>query len=207
MNIPVLYEDAWFIILDKPSGLLTIPTPKRESRTLTSILDDDAKEKGASYRVHPCHRLDRETSGVIIYAKGKSPQQKMMHVFHERKVKKVYLAFVRGSMEHADGVITKHIEGAPAETRYRLLEKRNGYSVVEVYPVTGRTNQIRIHFGFAGHPILGETKFAFRRDFIVRAKRLCLHALSVEFIHPVTKQKVFVQAPLPPDLTAFLESH
>lgn len=207
MNIPVLYEDNWFIIVDKPSGLLTIPTPRRESRTLTSILDDDAEEKGASYRVHPCHRLDRETSGVIIYAKGKSPQQKMMHLFHEKKVKKVYLAFVRGHMEPPEGQITRPIEGAPSVTRYRILEKRNGYSVVEVLPVTGRTNQIRIHFGAIGYPILGEAKFAFRRDFIVRAKRLCLHAQSVEFPHPVTKQSVFVQAPIPQDLVSFLESH
>ncbi|HNX81341.1 MAG TPA: RluA family pseudouridine synthase [Candidatus Omnitrophota bacterium] len=207
MNIPVLYEDSWLIIVDKPSGLLTIPTPKRESRTLTSILDDDALEKGASYRVHPCHRLDRETSGVIMYAKGKSMQQKMMHLFHEKKVKKTYLAFVRGHLEHAEGQISKPIEGAPAVTQYRLLEKRNGYSVVEVIPVTGRTNQIRIHFGVLGHPILGETRFAFRRDFILRAKRLCLHAQSVEFPHPITKQPVFIQAPLPQDLTAFLESH
>jgi len=207
VNIPVLYEDSWLIIVDKPSGLLTIPTPKRESRTLTSILDDDALEKGASYRVHPCHRLDRETSGVIMYAKGKSMQQKMMHLFHEKKVKKTYLAFVRGHLEHAEGQISKPIEGAPAVTQYRLLEKRNGYSVVEVIPVTGRTNQIRIHFGVLGHPILGETRFAFRRDFILRAKRLCLHAQSVEFPHPITKQPVFIQAPLPQDLTAFLESH
>ena len=84
MNIPIIYEDEWLLVADKPSGLLTVPTPKNEKRTLTSILN-----------LYPCHRLDRETSGLIIYAKDKSTQQKMMDEFRGRKVKKTYLAFVR----------------------------------------------------------------------------------------------------------------
>ena len=88
MNISIIYEDDWLLVADKPSGLLVIPTPKKESRTLTNILNEDLQNRGIPYRLHPCHRLDRETSGLIIYAKGKSVQQKMMHEFKEKKVKK-----------------------------------------------------------------------------------------------------------------------
>ena len=196
MNIPIIYEDDWLLVVDKPSGLLTIPTPKNEKRTLTSILG-----------LHPCHRLDRDTSGLMIYAKGKSAQQKMMALFRESKIKKTYLAFVSGHLEKSQGVIASPIEGQEAASEYRVIEKKQGFVVVEVRPLTGRTNQIRIHFLALGHPVLGETKFAFRRDFAIKAKRLCLHAKALEFMHPFTPQLVHVEAELPPELKEFLRSH
>ncbi len=205
MNIPVVYEDEWLMIVDKPSGLLTIPTPKNETRTLTSILNDDAQAKGFGYRLHPCHRLDRETSGLIIYAKGKSTQNKIMQIFKQRKVKKAYLAFVQGAPPLAEGEIKAAIEGQAAVTRYKTLGKRKGFSIVEAIPLTGRTNQIRIHFKNLGHPILGETKYAFRRDFAIKAKRLCLHARSLEFAHPVTNNNLKLVSQIPLDLEDFLK--
>ena len=208
MNIPVVYEDNWIIVLDKPSGLLTIPAPnQRSSRTLTSILDDDAQEKGLSHRFHPCHRLDRETSGLIIYAKGKSTQQKFLDMFARREIKKHYLAFVSGTPSPSQGSINKPIEGRQSVTKYRTIEKRKGFSVLEVQPLTGRTNQIRIHFKSIGHPILGEARFAFRRDFAIKAKRLCLHAKALEFTHPCTGKAVKIDSGTPQDLEAFLDSH
>ena len=207
MNIPVVYEDDWLLIANKPSGLLTIPTPKKETRTLTSILNEDSVQRGFLYRLHPCHRLDKDTSGLIIYAKGKSAQQKMMALFKESKIKKTYLAFVSGHLEKTQGVIASPIEGQEAASEYRVIEKRQGFVVVEVRPLTGRTNQIRIHFLALGHPVLGETKFAFRRDFAIKAKRLCLHAKALEFMHPFTPQLVHVEAELPPELKEFLRSH
>lgn len=207
MNIPVVYEDDWLLIANKPSGLLTIPTPKKETRTLTSILNEDSVQRGFLYRLHPCHRLDKDTSGLIIYAKGKSAQQKMMALFKESKIKKTYLAFVSGRLEKTQGVIASPIEGQEAASEYRVIEKRQGFVVVEVRPLTGRTNQIRIHFLALGHPVLGETKFAFRRDFAIKAKRLCLHAKALEFMHPFTPQLVHVEAELPPELKEFLRSH
>lgn len=194
-NIPVIYEDPWFLIVDKPAGLLTIPTPKKEPRTLTSIL--------RPYR--PCHRLDRETSGLLIYAKGKSTQKKMMEVFKQKKVKKKYLAFIRGVPKKLKGEIKNPIEGHYALTQYRIINRKNNFSVAEVIPQTGRTNQIRIHFKQIGHPILGETKYAFRRDFKIKAKRLCLHAKGLEFLHPITKEVIRLDIGLPKDLTEFLE--
>ncbi|MCM8796145.1 MAG: RluA family pseudouridine synthase [Candidatus Omnitrophica bacterium] len=195
-NIAVVYEDNWLMVVEKPSGLLTIPTPKKEARTLTSILN-----------LYPCHRLDRETSGLIIYAKGKSIQRKMMRAFKERKIKKRYIAFVRGCPEKPKGKISYPLEGHQAITRYKVIKKYKNFAVVEVEPLTGRTNQIRIHFKKIGHPILGETKYAFRRDFILKAKRLCLHAKELEFIHPVTGREISLTSDLPPYLKEFLIRH
>lgn len=205
MNIPIIFEDDWLLVTDKPSGLLVIPTPKKESRTLTNILNQDLQNRGITYRLHPCHRLDRETSGLIIYAKGKSAQEKMMHEFKERKVKKTYLAFVLGVPFKIQGEINKPIEGKAALTKYKVIEKRKDFAIVEVNPLTGRTNQIRIHFKEIGHPVLGETKYAFRRDFKVKAKRLCLHAQGLEFTHPITKEYMRLHADLPKDLKEFLD--
>jgi len=206
-NIPVVYEDNWLLIVDKPSGLLTIPTPKKELRTLTSILNGELKSKGIFYRLHPCHRLDRETSGLIIYAKGKSIQKKMMEEFKKQRIKKVYIAFIQGRINQHNGQIKKPIEGMYAVTRFRVLEQRRRFSVLEIMPLTGRKNQIRIHFKNIQHPIVGETKFAFRRDYALKSKRICLHARALEFTHPITKKTVSVYANIPRDLEAFLKRH
>lgn len=206
-NIPVIYEDKWLLIVNKPSGLLTIPTPKREKRTLTSILNEQSKNKGFSYRLHPCHRLDRETSGLIIYAKGKSIQKKMTEQFKKHKVKKLYIAFVQGKIKQNNGQIKKAIEGRGAITRFRVLERRGRFSILEIVPLTGRKNQIRIHFKSIGYPIVGETKFAFRKDFALRSKRICLHAKSLEFSHPVMERVVSIDSELPQDLRDFLNKH
>lgn len=196
MNIPVVYEDAWLLVADKPSGLLVIPTPKNEKRTLTSILG-----------LHPCHRLDRQTSGLIIYAKGKSIQKKMMDEFKQKKVKKTYIAFVQGNVSRNQGQIQNPIEGLNAITKYKVIQRKKDFTVVEVMPLTGRTNQIRIHFKQIQHPVVGETRFAFRRDFALKAKRLCLHAKALEFIHPITKESIQLSIDLAKDLKEFLNSH
>ena len=195
------------MVLDKPSGLLVIPTPRGETRTLTSILNDDLAQRGLATNLHPCHRLDRETSGLIIYAKGKSNQKLMMDLFKIRKVHKKYIAFVSGALSKASGTINLPIEEQDAQTVYRVLEKRNGFSIVEVRPTTGRTNQIRIHFKYLCHPILGDTKYAFRRDFAIKAKRLCLHAQELDFVHPVSGKQIHLHVKLPADLQKFLDTH
>jgi len=196
MNIPIVYEDEWLLVADKPSGLLTVPTPKNEQRTLTSILN-----------LYPCHRLDRETSGLIIYAKNKSTQEKVTDQFRGRGVRKTYVAFLRGWPYSNQGEIKHKIEGLSAVTRYKVIAKRKDFAIVEINPLTGRTNQIRIHFKQLGHPVLGETKYAFRRDFTVKAKRLMLHAAKLEFKHPVTGKMLQLKSDLPEDFKEFLNKH
>lgn len=206
-NIPVVYEDEWLLAVDKPTGLLTIPTPKKELRTLNSILNEDLNKRDPCYRLYPCHRLDRETSGLIVYAKGKSMQRKMMEEFWQRKIKKTYIAFIQGRLPKDEGNIRYPIEGRSAVTKYKIIEKRNDFTIVEIMPLTGRTNQIRLHFKQIGHPLVGETKYAFRRDFKLKAKRLCLHAKKLEFAHPITKKIISLDASLPADLKDFLNKH
>ena len=207
MNIPVVYEDDWLLVVDKPAGLLVIPTPKKEHRTLTSILNEDLAQNTKPYRLHPCHRLDRETSGLIIYAKGKSIQAKMMEEFKNKKIKKGYIAFVQGMLAYNQGEVKIPIEGRTAVTRYKVIQRKKDFSVVEITPLTGRKNQIRIHFKQIGHPLVGESKFAFRRDFRLRFKRLCLHAKDLEFVHPMSKKTVRLSIDLPDELGGFLNSH
>lgn len=134
-------------------------------------------------------------------------QKKIMQLFKQRKIKKTYLAFVQGYLTCAEGEIKATIEGQTAVTRYKTMERRSGFSILEVMPITGRTNQIRIHFKKIGHPILGETRYAFRRDFTLKAKRLCLHARSLEFSHPVTNRPLRFISVIARDLQDFLGQH
>lgn len=207
MSINIVYEDDWLLVVNKPSGLLVIPTPKIELRTLTSILNDEIKKKDLSYRLHPCHRLDRETSGLIIYAKGKSTQKKMMDLFKNQKIDKSYIGFVQGHLPNKEGKISYPIEGMSAITRYEVMETRGNFDIVKIRPLTGRTNQIRIHFRRINHPLVGETKFAFRKDYALRAKRVSLHAQALKFIHPVTGKSINLTCSLAWDLEKFLKLH
>ena len=194
-------------MVNKPAGLLSVPTPKHEARTLTSILNQNTQDKGLHYRLHPCHRLDRETSGLVIYAKGKSIEQKMTNAFRDRLVSKRYIAFVHGKLPQPQGVISSDIEGKSALTKYRVVQEKSNYSVVEVSPVTGRTNKIRIHFKNIQHPLVGEDKFAFRKDFALRFKRVCLEAKELNFKHPVTGKNLNLSIDLAADLQKFLNEH
>lgn len=207
MNISIVFEDDWLLVVNKPAGILTVPTPKNESRTLTGILNQDACQRNLKYRLYPCHRLDRQVSGLLIYAKGKSVEAKLINAFRNREIGKKYIAFVHGKLARPQGEINSRIEGKNALTKYRVLEEKSNYSVVEVSPVTGRTNQIRIHFKSIQHPLVGEDKFAFRKDFALRFKRVCLEAEELDFIHPITQKRLCLRLDLADDLKKFLEEH
>lgn len=219
-SIRILYEDDYYIVFDKPPGLLVIPTPKNEQATLVNIVNQQCRSEPNTSRLHPCHRIDRETSGAIIFAKGKRCQKLMMDLFKQRAITKKYVAFVHGELPGRQGEFKKPIKdmrqkkfggrqprGRGAVTRYSVLKVHRQFSVVEVQPVTGRTNQIRIHFSEAGHPLVGDRKYAFARDFSLKFRRTALHAASLEWVHPVTRKNVVVQSELPKDMAEFLVKH
>ncbi|MBI4713565.1 MAG: RluA family pseudouridine synthase [Planctomycetes bacterium] len=213
MNKPysVVYENEHILVVDKPSGLLVIPTPAEEVNTLTGLLNRDFAERGLAAKVHPCHRLDRETSGLIVYAKGKGTQQKIMDQFHNNQVTKRYICFVQGyfgrKAANREGTMKYPLEGRPAITGYRILKYYPaGFTMVEAEPLTGRTNQIRLHFKISGHPIVGERKFAVARAYGVKFRRLALHSSYISFYHPVTGQKMEFKSDLPPDMARFIET-
>ena len=105
----IVYEDDWLIVVDKPSGLLVIPTPKKETNTLTDLLNEELDRRGIEANAYPCHRLDRETSGLIIYSKGKSAQKLLMEQFKNREVKKSYIAIVQGAVRKDSDTIESDI--------------------------------------------------------------------------------------------------
>ncbi len=207
----IVYEDEQLVIIDKPSGMLVIPTPRRETDTLTGLVNKELDERGIEVNAYPCHRLDRDTSGLVIYAKGKSIQHAMMEEFRKRSVKKVYVAFVNGVVKKKFDTITDPIYNRNkrktdgAITKYTVLEKHTAFTVIEAEPVTGRTNQIRIHMKSIGHPLVGEAVYAFRRDFKLRFKRAALHAKRIEFIHPASGEKMSFESPLAADMVNFLK--
>lgn len=201
----IIYQDQYIAVVNKPSGLLTIPSPKNEKHTLTSVLNQMLKKEPSQPNLYPCHRLDRETSGLIIYAFGKSIQQKMMEEFRQKKVKKKYIAFIQGIPKKGEGVINFKIENSPALTKYKILEKRpSGFSIIEVEPETGKTNQIRLHFKMLGYPIIGERRFAFAKDFSLKFRRLALHAKEISFLHPVSGKSMHFCQEIPLDMKDFL---
>lgn len=217
--IEILYEDDHYIVFDKPPGLLVIPTPKNERKTLTNIVNEEYTSRENSWKWHPCHRIDRETSGVIIFAKGKRCQKLMMDVFKKREVVKKYIAFVHGKLSSERGEFHKPVKdvyqkkfrrglpATPAITRYKVLKAKRAFSIVEVQPVTGRTNQIRIHFSQAGHPIVGDRKYAFARDYTLKFRRTALHAASLKWMQPVSQKWVNVESDLPKDMKEFLKNN
>lgn len=217
--IKVLYEDDFFVAFEKPAGLLVIPTPKKEKNTLIDIVDRQFAAFHDSFRLHPCHRLDRDTSGVILFAKGKRNQQLMMEAFKRRAVKKKYVALVHGAPPIRQGELKSAIRDFDQEkfhknsfaktaiTRYKVIERRSGFSIVEVAPLTGRTNQIRIQFSDAGFPLVGERKYAFARDFDLRFKRAALHASELEWFHPVLHKPVKITSPIAKDMAEFIAKH
>ena len=202
----IVYEDDWLIVADKPSGMLVIPTPKKETNTLTDLLNLELDSRGIEVNAYPCHRLDRETSGLVIYAKGKKAQQQMMEQFKARAVKKSYIAVVQGRVSKDSDTIKISIFNRnkkrhdSAVTNYRVLQRKKDLTVLEAEPVTGRTNQIRIHLQKIGHPIVGESVYAFRKDFALRFKRAALHAARIEFKHPVTGEAMKFESPTPEDM-------
>lgn len=204
-NVNIVYEDDSLIVLDKPAGMLVIPTPKNEANTLTAVLNRHLDNRGIQINAYPCHRLDRDTSGLIVYAKGKKAQKIMMDKFRERGVRKLYLGFVHGHLNRDKGVIDIPVEGKRSVTKYNVIGRGSDFSVVEVEPVTGRTNQIRIHFKSAGHPLVGERRFAFAKDFKLKFRRTALHSYRLEFTHPVTDRPLTFTSPLPDDMERFLK--
>ena len=207
----IVYEDGQIIVIDKPSGMLVIPTPGEETNTLTDLLNRELDERHVEANAHPCHRIDRETAGLIIYAKGKKNQGLMMEEFRKKLVKKVYVAFVHGKVEKSFDIIKKGIYNKnkrrieEAITKYKVIGRHKDFTVLEVEPVTGRTNQIRIHMKGIGCPLVGESVLVFRKDFALKFKRAALHAAYIRFAHPVTKKSLEFSAPMQGDMEAFLK--
>ena len=204
----IVFEDNYLIVINKIAKILVHAS--KNDYTLTSFLEKYIKRK-----VYPCHRLDRETTGLILYAKDRETQRLITEQFRKNMIKKRYIAFVDGKLKSKEAKIEGLIidrEGErfkekpkKAETFYKVLEEFKDFSVVEVSPLTGRTNQIRIQFLKLGNPILGDYKYAKRKNFKVKFRRLALHAFYLGFYHPKNKNFIEFKIGLSKDMKSFLE--
>lgn len=223
--LDIVYEDQALIVVNKPAGMVIHPAPGHQSGTLVNALlahcPDLAATGGDAGDARPgiVHRLDRDTSGLILVAKTEQVRRALQRQFKARQVHKVYVALLDGHLEAAHGRIEaplgrdpRHRQrmavvpgGREAVTEYRLLASFAGgdYSLVEAEPKTGRTHQIRVHFASIGHPVVGDTVYGRRRTRL-SVPRQFLHAQRLGLTHPLTGQTLEFEAPLPEDLAAVL---
>lgn len=212
MTPKIIFEDEEILVLDKPAGLQVIPDRHAERETVEGWLKNNYQQ----YFI--VHRIDRETSGVLVVAKTQHAFEFLKEQFKNREVQKTYRAFLYGQLKDERGIIDKPIGSArgglgprsarvpygttrDAVTVYRRIQNGEDFAYVEVFPKTGRTHQIRVHFAAIQHPIVADTMYAPGRTSILGFKRLALHALSLSFTHPSGKKMIF-EAPLPPDFVA-----
>lgn len=206
----LVHEDEDLLVIDKPSGLLTIATETERERTAYRLLRDWVASRGApSSRLFIVHRLDRETSGLIVFAKSAAAQEHLQAQFAARTAERVYVALAEGVMRQAEGsLVSRLVEdralrvrvaarggGKEAITRYRVLERRRAATLLELRLVTGRRAQIRAQLAAAGHPIAGDLQYGARTD---PMKRLALHATRLAFAHPHGARVSFDSPPPPP---------
>jgi 23S rRNA pseudouridine1911/1915/1917 synthase len=212
---PVLFEDEAVLAVNKPAGLVTHPTYKHPDGT---VWDAVLRRQTALGEPRPCllHRLDRDTSGVLLFAKTYRARRAIVRQFERRTVRKVYLALVAGQLQPAgeiDAPLARDpldrrrtivvAEGQPARTGYRALAVRGGFALVRALPFTGRTHQIRAHLASAGAPLVGDARYLpAESEAAALASRAMLHAWQLSFTHPTHEAPCIITAPLPQDFAA-----
>lgn len=226
--LAVVYEDEALLVVDKQPGMVVHPAPGHPGGTLVNALLAYCPELAASGDLRPgiVHRLDRDTSGLILVAKTDKVRRALQQQFKDRQVHKAYMALLNGHLQPAWGRVEapigrdpKHRQrmavepgGREAVTEYHVLEKfahqvgpqAGDYSLVEAEPLTGRTHQIRVHFASIGHPVVGDPVYGRRRSGL-SVPRQFLHARKLGFKHPQTGQRMQLEAPLAPDLEPVLD--
>ena len=208
MALNVIHQDERIIVLNKPTGLLSVPGIGPDKQ---DCLARRAQSEFAEARI--VHRLDRDSSGVIVMALDAQAHRELSRQFHDREVQKVYIAIVHGVVEQDEGKIDlpmrkdmdprnaprqiiDHEQGRSAVTNYRVLERKTDRSRLELRPITGRSHQLRLHLQTIGHPILGDNLYA-PLDVQALADRLLLHAQSLWIAHPGTAEPMTFEAECP----------
>jgi 23S rRNA pseudouridine1911/1915/1917 synthase len=214
-RLTVLYEDDDVLIVDKPAGLLTVPTEARENDTLWSrALHYLQHRYGGRPHAGIVHRLDKDTSGALVFARNRAAHHELQDRFRTHAIDREYVALVEGAPKDTgtfdadlvrEGGLRRTIaragqEGRRAVTRYRTLERFPAAALVSVRPETGRTHQIRVHFSAGGHPVLGDRVYGNAK----LAPRQMLHARRLGFPHPRTGEKVSAESPVPEDFEKIL---
>ena len=207
-DIGIVYEDPYLLIIDKRAGLLSMSNNTRQE-TVQTVLNRYLEKGGGRNTSHLVHRLDRDTSGLMVYAKDVQTQQSLIRGWQELVTDRRYIALVSGELEKQEGTVRSWLTedkrfvihsspvdngGQYAVTHYRVLESNGKYSLVELMLETGRKNQIRVHMADLGHPVVGDRKYGSEDDSI---RRLGLHAYMLCFRHPVTGKFLRFETPVP----------
>lgn len=208
----IVHEDSHILVLDKDAGILTVPIPGKRSRNLQELLDRylTSQKKTAL----PVHRIDRYTSGLVVFAKTRRGREHLVAQFRARSPERLYLAIVRGVVAEDTGELRHWLEltqdgfrqklarkgGTEAITQYRVLERFHLATALEVRLVTGLKNQIRVQFRAAGHPLVGDRHYAAEEAREILLKRQALHAWRLAFVHPARGKRMEFEAAVPSDL-------
>ncbi|MFW6310275.1 MAG: RluA family pseudouridine synthase [Prolixibacteraceae bacterium] len=205
----IVYEDHHLIVIDKMAGLLSMATENEKRNTAYSLLSKHVKKQERGNKIFIVHRLDRETSGLMLFAKSEPVKIKLQEFWNETVLERTYIAVVEGMVEKQEGTISSYLsedkvfkmhssqtpkDGKKAVTHFSVLKKNKGYSLLKVNLETGRKNQIRIHMKEMGHPIAGDKKYGATTN---PMKRLGLHAMKIAFIHPVNGEKMNFETKIP----------
>lgn len=208
-RIKLVYEDDDILIINKSNGILSVSTDNQKDGTAYSIMRDYLKQKNPELKLFIIHRLDRDTSGLMMFAKNIEAKETMQHNWNNMVINRKYVAVVEGKVDRQEGVVRSYLaetsqhemystdnpeEGQLAITRYKRLKTGNGYSLMELELDTGRKNQIRVHMKDLGHPIAGDRKYGAKTSPI---HRLALHAHTLHFVHPATRKEMLFETPVP----------
>ena len=218
-GLKILYEDNALIVIDKEAGLLSIATDREKERTAYGLLSEFVKRANPRARIFVVHRLDRETSGVMIFAKSEEVKLTLQENWQEMVKERTYAVVVEGEVEDNEGTMTSWLkenkafqmysQDTPSEdaqkavTHYKLVIKNQRYSLLNVQLETGRKNQIRVHFNDLGFPVVGDRKYGALRNPL---GRLGLHAKVIEFLHPETNNIMRFESPTPKEFLRLVES-
>lgn len=206
--VKIVYEDQWLVVVEKNIGILSMAAG-HSSLNVKAVLDDYFAKSRQRCRAHVVHRLDRDTSGLMVYAKDIDTEQILEHNWHDIVYDRRYVAVVSGEMEEEGGTIENWLKdnkayitysspvdngGKYAVTHFHVLDRTTEHSLVEYKLETGRKNQIRVHSADMGHPVCGDIKYGNGDDPL---HRLCLHAYMLCFWHPVTRKRMEFETPIP----------
>lgn len=209
-RVQLIYEDDDVIVINKGYGLLSVGTQShRKEETAYDIIRDYIKTQDPRNKLYVVHRLDRDTSGLLMFAKNEEAQQTLRHNWNNMVLGRLYVALLEGFVKEDQGFVKSYLaensqfvvystenpeEGKLAVTEFKVLKRANGLSLVEFSLDTGRKNQIRVHASEMGHPISGDKKYGAKES---RLHRLCLHARTLRFAHPVTRRDMNFELPIP----------
>ena len=214
MNLDIIFEDEAVLIINKPAGVPVHPSQNHYSNSLSNGVKYYFNQNYINKKIRPVNRLDKDTSGIVIFAKNEYIQETLVRQMKNNIFKKEYIAVLEGNLKEKNGTINAPIarkdgsimereiseNGEVAISHFELIKNFEDYSIVKYTLETGRTHQLRVHSKYIGHPIIGDTLYGNSSSII---SRQALHAYKISFIHPLSKETIILQAPIPKDMQIF----